>query len=154
MNRVEVAKRLVAHALLLVGVGISIFPFYWMAVMATTSNEDIFSYPPRLWFGPHLWRNLSQVFDGIPFWDSLLNTVIVATATTVLVMFFSSLAAFAFAKFEFPGKKALFVLLLATFMVPSQLSTVPSFVIMAKLGWVGTLQALIVPGMEIGRAHV
>src|SRR5690606_12023428 len=107
MNRVEVAKRLVAHALLLVGVGISIFPFYWMAVMATTSNEDIFSYPPRLWFGPHLWRNLSQVFDGIPFWDSLLNTVIVATATTVLVMFFSSLAAFAFAKFEFPGKKAL-----------------------------------------------
>lgn len=143
----ERVKLIVTHALLLLGVAISVFPFYWMTVMATTSNEDIFGYPPKLWFGPNLWTNIGNVLDGIPFWDSMLNTVIVAVATTVLVLFFSSLAAFAFAKFEFPAKRVLFVLLLATFMVPGQLSTVPLFVIMSELGWVGTLQALIVPGM-------
>ncbi|MGO2584721.1 MAG: carbohydrate ABC transporter permease, partial [Brachybacterium tyrofermentans] len=63
-----------------------------------------------------------------------------------LVMFFDSLAAFAFAKFDFPGKKPLFILLIATMLVPGSLSLVPSFILMSELGWVGTLQALIVPG--------
>jgi len=62
------------------------------------------------------------------------------------VLFFDSLAGFTFAKFEFPGKKALFLVLLATFMVPAQLSVVPLFVMMAHLKWVGGLQALIIPG--------
>ncbi|GAB3405047.1 carbohydrate ABC transporter permease [Flindersiella endophytica] len=147
MNGAETIKRVVAHVLLVIGVIVSIFPFYWMFVMSTTSNEDIFSYPPRLFPGPNLWSNIEKVINGIPFWSSVLNTVIVSVLTTVLVLFFSSLAAFAFAKFEFPAKRVLFVFLLATFMVPGQLSLVPSFVIMSELGWVGTLQALIIPGM-------
>jgi cellobiose transport system permease protein len=118
-----------------------------MFVMSTTSNEDIFAYPPRLAPGPNLWTNIDKVINGIPFWSSVINTVIVSVLTTVLVLFFSSLAAFAFAKFDFPAKRVLFVFLLATFMVPGQLSLVPSFVIMSELGWVGTLQALIIPGM-------
>lgn len=147
MNGAETIKRVVAHALLVIGVLISIFPFYWMFVMSTTSNEDIFAYPPKLVPGPNLWSNIDKVINGIPFWSSVINTVIVSVLTTVLVLFFSSLAAFAFAKFEFPAKRVLFVFLLATFMVPGQLSLVPSFVIMSELGWVGTLQALIIPGM-------
>jgi cellobiose transport system permease protein len=147
MNGAEISKRIVAHVLLVIGVLISIFPFYWMFVMSTTSNEDIFAYPPRLLPGPNLWSNIDKVINGIPFWSSVINTIIVSVLTTVLVLFFSSLAAFAFAKFEFPAKRVLFVFLLATFMVPGQLSLVPSFVIMSELGWVGTLQALIIPGM-------
>jgi cellobiose transport system permease protein len=147
MNGAEITKRVVAHVLLIFGVLISIFPFYWMFVMSTTSNEDIFAYPPRLAPGPNLWTNIDKVINGIPFWSSVINTVIVSVLTTVLVLFFSSLAAFAFAKFDFPAKRVLFVFLLATFMVPGQLSLVPSFVIMSELGWVGTLQALIIPGM-------
>ena len=61
-------------------------------------------------------------------------------------MFFDSLAAFAFAKYEFPGKNVLFVILLATFLVPASLSLVPSFVLMSAFGWIGDLQALIIPG--------
>ena len=139
-------KSVVTHLLLLAGVAISIFPFYWMFVMASRTTNDIFRFPPTLTPGPHLWENFGKVFDGIDIAGSTLNTLIVAIATTVLVLFFDSIAAFAFAKFEFPGKNVLFVILLATFMIPSQLSTVPSFVIMSNLGWVGTLQALIVPG--------
>lgn len=146
-ENLERMKRVLVHILLLFGVLVSIFPFYWLIVMATNSTEDVFAYPPKLAFGGELWNNVQRVFEAIPFWSSLWNTVVVAVATTVLMMFFSSLAAFAFAKFEFPGKKPLFVMLLATLMVPSQLAVVPQFIIMANLGWAGTLQALIVPGL-------
>jgi cellobiose transport system permease protein len=135
------------HALLLLGLVVSIFPFYWLIVMATRTSAEIFAYPPKLLPGPHLIDNINRVLDSIPFWSSFFNTVIVATLTAVLTMFFASLAGFTFAKFRFPGRNWLFILVLATLMVPSQLNTVPMFVIMANLGWVGTLQALIVPGI-------
>jgi cellobiose transport system permease protein len=76
---------------------------------------------------------------------SMLNTVIVACCTTVLVLFFDSLAAFAFAKYEFPGRRLLFGVLLLTFMLPAQLSLIPQFIIMVNIGWVGTVKALIIP---------
>jgi cellobiose transport system permease protein len=139
-------KSVITHVLLLLGVAISIFPFYWMFVMASRTTTEIFAYPPKLLPGGHLLENIRNLLSSVDIWGSTLNTLVVAVATTILVLFFDSLAAFAFAKFDFPAKNLLFVFLLATFMIPSQLSTVPSFVIMANLGWVGTLQALIVPG--------
>jgi cellobiose transport system permease protein len=139
-------KSVITHALLLLGVAISIFPFYWMFVMATRTTGEIFTYPPELLPGSQLIENVSKVLDTVDLLGSTLNTLIVALTTTMLVLFFDSIAAFAFAKFDFPGKNFLFVLLLATFMVPSQLSTVPSFVILANFGWVGDLKALIIPG--------
>jgi cellobiose transport system permease protein len=137
----------ILHAVLVVGLVVSIFPFYWLVVMATSTSAEIFAYPPKLWFGPHLLDNVNRVLDSIDFWGAFVNTLIVATTTALLVMFLTSIAGFTFAKFRFPGRNVLFVLILATLMVPAQLSTVPSFVIMANLGWVGTLQALIVPGI-------
>lgn len=134
------------HLLLILGVLLSIFPFYWMFLMATRTTPEIFRYPPALVPGSHLLENIRNVFASIDFWGSTWNSFLVAGITTVLVLFFSSLAAFAFAKFDFPGKNVLFIFLLATFMVPGQLSIVPQFAIMAQLGWVGTLQALIIPG--------
>lgn len=140
-------SRLGVHVALLIGLAISVFPFYWLVVMATGTTADIYRYPPKLTFGPHLFDNIRAVLNAIDFWGSFLNTVIVAVSVTLLTLFFTSLAGFTFAKFDFPGKKWLFVLLLATMMVPSQLGTVPLFVIMANFGWVGSLQALIVPGI-------
>ena len=75
----------------------------------------------------------------------MLNTVVVACVTTALVLFFDSLAAFAFAKYHFPGRRVLFGLLLVMYMLPMQLALIPQFVIMSELGWVGTLKALICP---------
>lgn len=141
------AKRLLVHAGLVLGGLISLFPFYWMAVMSTNTTADIFTYPPKLAFGSKLLVNIRTVLDSIDFWGALLATLFVASVTTVLVLFFDSLAAFVFAKFDFPGKKPLFILLLATFMVPTQLSIVPSFALMAWLGWVGSFKALVVPAM-------
>jgi len=135
------------YVALVAGVLVSIFPFYWLFVLATGTTSDIYAYPPKLLPGGELFTNISRLLDTIDFWGSLLNTVIVAVLTTVGTLFFTSLAGFTFAKFQFPGRNVLFVLLLVTMMIPSQLNTVPSFVIMAQLGWVGSFQALIVPGL-------
>lgn len=138
---------LILHIVLILGMIVSIFPFYWLFVMASRTSEEIFTYPPKLLPGNQLFDNVSRLLDSIDFWGSFLNTVIVATTVAVLNMFLASLAGFTFAKFTFPGQKWLFLMILATMMIPSQLSTVPSFVIMANLGLVGKLSALIIPGI-------
>lgn len=135
----------VTHLVLVIGVLLSIFPFYWLVVMSTNKTSDIFGFPPKLTFGTDLFANVQHVLQNIDLLGALGNTLIVSGACAVLVMFFDSLAAFAFAKYRFPFQRTLFTLLLVTFMIPGQLSLVPNFVIMANLGWIGTLQALIVP---------
>ncbi|QCD60439.1 sugar ABC transporter permease [Streptomyces hawaiiensis] len=117
-----------------------------MFVMASNTTGDIFAYPPKLIPGSHLWENMNKVFDGIDFWGSMGITVVAATSVTFLVLLFDSLAAFAFAKYDFPGRRVLFWIVLATFMIPLQLALVPQFVTLAWLGWVGSLKALIIPG--------
>ncbi|MFJ8052367.1 carbohydrate ABC transporter permease [Streptomyces luteogriseus] len=139
-------SRICVRAVLLLGVLISLFPFYWLVVMASGTTQDIYDYPPKLVPGPHLLDNMSRVLDTIDFFGSLFNTVVVAVVGTALVLFFDSLAAFAFAKYEFPAKKLLFGMLLVTYMIPAQLSLVPQFVTIAEFGWAGSLKALIIPG--------
>ena len=144
--RKNVVSKLVTHLCLLVGVLLSVFPFYWMLVMSTNTTGDIFGYPPKLTFGPHLVENVRNVVTNVDLLGAFANTIIVAGLSAILVMLFDSLAAFAFAKYDFPGKNVLFVILLATFLVPGSLSLVPSFVLMSTIGWVGDLRALIIPG--------
>jgi len=138
-------RGLAVHAVLMLAVVLSLFPFYWTIVMATNTTQDIYRYPPKLTLGSHLVENLRHVFENIDFFGSMVNTVIVACATTAAVLFFDSLAAFTFAKYQFPGRNFFFGMLLAIFMLPTQLALIPQFVIMVKLGWVGQLQALVVP---------
>ncbi len=138
--------KLVTHLCVLVGVVLSVFPFYWLLVMSTNTTADIFGYPPKLTFGPHLGENVRNVLGNVDLLGALANTALVAGLSAVLVMLFCSLAAFTFAKYAFPGKDVLFVILLATFLVPGSLSLVPSFVLMSSIGWVGELKALIIPG--------
>ncbi|NGN63580.1 carbohydrate ABC transporter permease [Streptomyces sp. A7024] len=130
----------------MLGVVITVFPFYWMFVMASNTTADIFSYPPKLVPGSHLWENMSKVLDKTDFWGSMALTIVAATGTTILVLLIDSLAAFAFAKYDFPARNVLFAIVLATFMIPMQLALVPQFVTLAWLGWVGSLKALILPG--------
>jgi cellobiose transport system permease protein len=149
-QRARIAKRaksITLHLLLGTGVLLSMFPFYWTAVMATNTTEDMYRNPPALVPGTHLVRNVQRVFDNIDFVGSLVNTVIVACVTTVLVLVFDSLAAFAFAKYEFPGSKMLFRILLLTLLLPAQLSLIPRFVLVVHLHWAGTLNSLIFPGV-------
>ncbi|MXS75665.1 MULTISPECIES: carbohydrate ABC transporter permease [unclassified Microbacterium] len=137
--------RVLLYGGLTFGAIISLFPLYWLVVMASNSTSDIYTTPPTFIPGPRLFDNIGAVFSRIDFAGSLLNTVIVACSVTFLVLVFDSLAAFAFAKFEFPLRRTLFTITLVTFMLPMQLAVIPQFITMTNLGWVGQLQALIVP---------
>jgi len=87
------------------------------------------------------------VFATIPFLQALLNSLIISTAVTVSVVFFSTLAGYSFAKLRFRGRNGLLVAVIATMAIPTQLGIIPLFMLMADWGWIGTLQAVIVPGM-------
>ncbi|GAB3753632.1 carbohydrate ABC transporter permease [Microlunatus parietis] len=144
--RRSLVGRIVTHLCIIIGVVLSLYPFYWLVVMSTNTTAEIFDYPPKLTFGPHLIENVTAVVENIDLIGALINTLFVSLACAVLVMFFDSLAAFAFAKYNFPAKNVLFVILIATFLVPGSLSLVPSFVLMSEIGWVGRFEALIIPG--------
>lgn len=134
------------HAVLVLALLVFMFPFVWTIIMASNSTADIYRFPPKFSFGSQFDDNVRQVLANVAFFRSMANTAIVAVSTTALVLFFDSLAAFTFAKFRFPGRRVLFVVLLATMLLPAQLAAVPQFQTMALLGWVGSLKALIIPG--------
>ena len=133
-------------AAILVG---SVFPFYWSFLIgsgdAGTLSDTSMSWLP----GGNFIANARSVMDNesVNFWTALGNSVIVSTIVSVSVVFFSTLAGFAFAKGRFAGQKGLLVFVIGTMCVPTQLSVVPLFIAMSSLGWTGTLGAVIVPGL-------
>jgi cellobiose transport system permease protein len=133
-------------ALLAVVLG-SAFPLYWSLVVSSQTNSAIGQVPPVLTPGGHLVENIGRVFDQTEFAKALLNSFLVAGSITVSVVFFSTLAGFAFAKLRFTGRNALLVITIATMMVPTQLGIIPLYLLMGELGWTTHLQAVIVPAM-------
>jgi cellobiose transport system permease protein len=133
---------------------LSIFPIYYMFVIGTRTNDALGTLPPVLTPGANLWDNATRLFDNpdAMFLVGLQNSLIVSTAVTVSVVFFSSLAGFAFAKLRFRGRNALLLTIIATMMVPTQLGIIPLYMIMASdtLQWDGRLQAVIVPALVTG----
>ena len=98
--RGEVPRRILGHVVLLIGAVISVFPFYWMIVRASNRTEDILTYPPKLVPGDYLMENIQTVLAGVPFWKPAWLSLVTAVLLTLLVLFFDSLAAFTFAKYQ------------------------------------------------------
>ena len=105
-------SRLAAWALVAVGAAIMLGPFYLMFVYATHPRGEIFQVPPPLWFGGHLFENLELLASRIPFWTNLGWSLYVALISTGLTLLFCSMGGYAFAMFDFPGKRLLFNLVL------------------------------------------
>lgn len=139
--------RLLKHLLLLAGALVSIFPFYWMVVLSSHRSAAIYEFPPPLVPGDRFFENFSKVMSSVNVWAAMGNTVVVALTVTFFVLLIDSLAAFAFAKYSFPGKNLLFLLVMLTFLLPSQLATIPQFLMMTELGWVGELKSVIIPSL-------
>jgi cellobiose transport system permease protein len=125
----------------------SLFPLVWTAIAASRSNERLAQTPPPFWFGGNLLGNLQTAWVDANMGLALLNTIIVAGSITVATVLFGTLAGFAFAKLRFRAKNLLMLLVIATMMVPPQLSVVPLFMAIAELEWTNQLQAVILPMM-------
>lgn len=140
-------SRFIIYVLLWIGALISLFPFYWMFVIGTNTADKVSETPPVLLPGSEMVHNFMKVTDQVDFFSALVNTFLVASVTTLGILFLCSLAGFAFAKLNFPGKQIWFGLILVTMMVPTQLGLIPSYMIITELGWLNDLKALIVPGL-------
>ena len=139
----------VTYTLLGLIITISAYPIYYAFLLASSDAITIAQTPvPSLIPGPNLLENLERVITSdIKFWPAVLNSLIVALATSISVVFFATLAGFAFAKLRFRGRRPLLVFIIATMAVPTQLGVVPLFIVMSRLGWTGSLWAVIAPAM-------
>ncbi len=135
------------YGTLIAGIALSAFPLYWLFVVATRSNDVVGDWPPPLLPGPNLGENVVRLFQASDanFLLGLMNSALSSVVVTVAVVFFSSLAGFAFAKLKFRGRNALLLVILATMMIPVQMGIIPLYMIMVELGWQNRMEAIIVP---------
>jgi|SRR5699024_4906862 len=123
---------------------LSLFPFYWMFVMATRPSSAYNSIPPTITPGNMLVENFKKVLNQIDFFGAMWNSLVLCIVVTIVVLFISSLAGYAFAKFKFPGKNALFVAIMLTMIIPPQLGLIPQYLTIAKAGLLDTLQGVMI----------
>lgn len=141
-------RRLVARSLryaVLVAIAAAFaFPFYWMAVTSLNRPEALFRVPPLLW--PQWeFQNYVAAWYEQSWLRFYLNTILVASCETLLVLATSSLAGYAFASMRFAGRALIFGAVLAVYMVPTEVTLVPNFIILQHLGWLDSYQAQFVP---------
>lgn len=137
----------VAFSGMLLGALTMILPFLWMLSTSLKVAKQVFTFPPQWIPHPAQWVNYSEIWQVAPLARGLANSFIVTVAVVVVGTLSSTMAAFAFAKLDFPHKKGLFVVLLATIMIPLAVLIVPQFIIFVRIGWIDTLWPLIVPGL-------
>jgi len=133
------------HALLAVGGAFMVLPFVWMLSTSLKPPNEVLSWPPEFIPRHFTLENFATVFQTAPFVQFFFNSVAMAATATVSVLFLSALAGYVFGKFRFPGKNFLFILILATAMVPFETYMIPLYLSMVGLKWVNTFQGLVAP---------
>ncbi|WP_340373611.1 carbohydrate ABC transporter permease [Peribacillus sp. FSL E2-0218] len=135
------------HILLIIGAFIMIVPFFWMILTSLKTSPETMQVPPTILPKELKFENYLNVFESVEFVKYYWNTILVTVGRTLSQLFLCSLAAFAFARMNFPGKNTIFILILSVLMVPMQVILIPNYGILSQLGWLDTFYALIVPGM-------
>ncbi|CAM4007648.1 carbohydrate ABC transporter permease [Paenibacillus alkaliterrae] len=143
----KVGSAVLVHIILLVGAAIMIIPFIWMFLTSVKTMGESTMVPLVIIPKQLQWNNYLKVFESLPFLTFYWNTMITTLFKTVGQVMICSLAAYAFARIEFPGRNLFFLLALSVLMVPGQVFLIPQYMIMKDLGWLNSLQALIVPGL-------
>ena len=138
--------------LILVGI-IMAFPFYWMLITSFKTLDAVYEYPPKFILGID-WQTISENYHAVLFKYNFFrytgNSVFIATLASIGQMLTCSLAGFAFARMTFKGKEIFFAFIIGTMMVPVEIVIIPEFILMSKLGWVGTYLPMIVPSFLVG----
>lgn len=144
-ERMTLSRRIV-YGLLLVIAALALVPFVWLFAATIKQGGDIFSYtffsPPKQW----TLDNYRDLFTTEPYLRYLLNSVFLACAGVTIQLFLSSLAGYALAKYQFPGKRVIYLIMLATLMIPGQVTLAPTYELLYKMHLVDTFTGLLIPG--------
>ncbi|MCK9483438.1 MAG: carbohydrate ABC transporter permease [Candidatus Marinimicrobia bacterium] len=150
MLKKSTSKRLVDYLsyilLILTGI-VVILPFVWMILSSFKTAGEIWTFPPVFMPKKFQWSNYVEAWKALPFDRFFINSLLVTIFVTVGQLFTCSLGGYAFARLRFPGKDKLFLMYLATMMIPFPVLMIPLFIIMQSFGWIDTLKSIIVPGL-------
>ena len=145
--RLRLSADVPIYLALIAGALVMIFPFAWMVSTSLTTDAQLFVTPPQLIPSPAQPENYGRVADTFPIGRFAINSAVVAVVTTLLQLITSAMGAYAFARIRFPGREVLFLVYLATLMVPMQVIVVPLFIEMRLIGQVNSYGGLILPGI-------
>lgn len=148
MRRINWSQWFVA-AIFILGAVIMILPYYWITLSSIKPPAELHTYPPRFYVTHPTLQPYVELFTLLPMARSLLNSLAVAASVTLSNLLFCSLAGYAFAKLRFPGRDALFLVLIFSLMIPWQVNLIPGFVIIKSFGWLDTFWALIIPKLAL-----
>lgn len=137
--------RVIVFIIILLGACTMILPFVWMISTSLKQANLVYTIPPQWIPDPVDWHNYIEVWTASNLLVGIKNSCIISGTVLVFSTFTSTMAAFAFAKLQFPGKNVFFILLLSTMMIPIVVLLVPLFVIYSKIGWIDTLLPMIIP---------
>ncbi len=151
-DRLGVVPTVFYSILLLVGSVIFMMPFVWMLSTSLKASSGVFMYPPQWIPRPAVWENYRIAMGVMGFPVLLKNTVLVTTLSMVGAISTSALAAYSFARLRFPGRDIIFVIVLATMMLPGWVTLIPVYIIFRELAMINTLWPLIIPSFFGGGA--
>ncbi|GAE33953.1 carbohydrate ABC transporter permease [Halalkalibacter akibai] len=140
-------KNFMAHIFLSVGAVAMLGPLVWMLSTSLKNNRDTLIMPPKWIPDPFVWTKYIEIWEKAPLHLGFINSLKIAIPIIVIGSFATSLAAFAFAKMKFKYKQGIFLMLLATMMIPFPVVMIPQFLVFSQIGWIDTLLPLVVPAM-------
>ncbi|MDB5075644.1 MAG: sn-glycerol-3-phosphate transport system permease protein UgpE [Chloroflexi bacterium] len=143
----RVASKILVYVLLAILALLAILPFLWMASTSLKTVQEASTYPPPILPAVPQWHDFADVYNSVPMLTFFRNTVFYSVMVTIGQLVFCSTAAFAFARLRFPGREVLFLIYLATLMIPTAMTLVPSFILMKWFHWLDTIWVMTIPGM-------
>ncbi len=147
MNSSTRIRKIFFYGIMIVGVLLTIVPFIWMISTSLMPTGMANRYPPVLFPKETTFQHYRTLFTQLNVLRYFLNSLIIATSVTVISLVFNSMAGFAFAKYRFPGKQKLFKLLLSAMVIPAQVTMLPLFLMLNRMGLVNTYWGIIIPGL-------
>jgi len=137
----------VSHLILIAVSILFVFPFYWMVITSLKENTQVFTYPVEWWPDPILWENYPNAINyrNFPFFLYLGNSIYFAVTVMVGTVISCAAVGYGFARLRFSGRNFLFILTVATLMIPGIVTFIPTFILFMSLGMMGTYAPLIVP---------
>lgn len=147
MVKATKTSRFFTHLILITGTLFTVFPFLWMILTSFKTDGEAVQVPPTIFPANPQLTGYKEVFQVIPFASVLTNTAVSTLIIVVAQVLFCAMAAYAFARIEFPGRNFLFLLILSVLMVPGQIFLVPQFLIIQKIGLLDTMGGLVLPNL-------
>jgi ABC-type glycerol-3-phosphate transport system permease component len=138
-------SKIIAYGVLVVGTVVMIIPFMYMVSTSLKTTIDSYSFPPTWIPNPVVWQNYVDIWKMAPLFNVAINSIKISVLSTLGQVISCSLAAFAFARLRFKGREVIFMLVLATMMIPSQVTLIPTYLVFRAFGWINTHAPLIVP---------